>query len=433
MKFALLTLLLPTLVTAAESRPTAAAETRPIAYAELEGTINPGSAAFLKDAVERATQMQAQALVIRLDTPGGLLSSTRDIVRIFSTATLPIVIFIGPGGARATSAGAIMTVAAHYAAMAPGTNIGAAAPVGQGGKDIEGDMAKKAKNDTAAMVRSQATLRGRDAAAAEKMVLESLSHSPAEAVKLKIVDAEAKTLGDVLQSLDGREFLVGEKGEKVKVVTTGLDAASLARIEMTLPQRFLHFVADPNISTILMAVGGMAIYAEVSSGFSLVFPGLIGLFCLLLAFVSLQMLPVNIGGLALLVLGFVLLLAEAFVTSFGLLAVGGVASIAIGALFLVDTSLADIQVSLSLLIPILAGIAFVTGVMAYLLTRERTGKVFDLVLGQAATVETVAADGRSGTALVAGEIWKFTSDTAFAPGDKAEVTGKNGLILRLAK
>ncbi|MBL7668930.1 MAG: nodulation protein NfeD [Bdellovibrionaceae bacterium] len=405
----------------------------PITYAELEGTINPGSSAFLKEAIETSQTMGAQAFILRLDTPGGLLSSTRDIVRYFSTAKIPIILFVSPGGARATSAGAIIAVSSHFSAMTSGTNIGAATPVNQDGKNIEGDLEKKAKQDTAALVRAQAELRGRSGQVAEKMVLEAISFSSTEAVKQGVVDIEVNTLADLLKAVNGREFKVGEQGEKVTLVTTDLLEKDLKHLEMSPGQKFLHFIANPNISTLLMAAAGVAIYAEISSGFALIFPGTIGLFLLILAFVSLQTLPVNIGGIILLALGVVLFIAEAFITSFGFLAVGGIVSIGIGALFLVDTNFADIQVSFYLLVPILAALSFVMGLIAWLVAREKFVESKDRVDGAPATVLTVEQGGLSGTALVAGEYWSFSSDTPLSIGDKSTVIGKSGLQLKLSK
>jgi membrane-bound serine protease (ClpP class) len=402
---------------------------KPIAYAELDGTINPGSAAFLKDAILRAEKGGAQALMVKLDTPGGLLSSTRDIVRAFSVSKVPIIIYVAPGGARATSAGAIISIAAHFSAMAPGTNIGAASPVAQGGEDIKGDMGKKAKNDTAAMVRAQAILRGRDAKAAEDLVLESKSHSAEEAVKLKVVDIEVATKEDLVAKLDGKVLKMGEGNESVTLATKG---SAFLKFEMTRSQQFLHFIADPNISAVLMAIGGMALYAEISSGFSLVAPGVIGAFAFLLAAVSLQMLPINIGGLLLMLLGVVLLIAEIFITSFGLLTIAGIAALGVGALFLVDTSLADIQVSLSILIPILGSFGLVAGTIGLLFARDKLAKNLDPVVGQSALILEAMPGGLSGKVQVAGEIWDFESATPLSEGDHAKVKARVGLKLLIA-
>jgi membrane-bound serine protease (ClpP class) len=402
---------------------------KPIAYAELDGTINPGSAAFLKDAILRAEKGGAQALMVKLDTPGGLLSSTRDIVRAFSVSKVPIIIYVAPGGARATSAGAIISIAAHFSAMAPGTNIGAASPVAQGGEDIKGDMGKKAKNDTAAMVRAQAILRGRDAKAAEDLVLESKSHSAEEAVKLKVVDIEVATKEDLVAKLDGKVLKMGEGNESVTLATKG---SAFLKFEMTRSQQFLHFIADPNISAVLMAIGGMALYAEISSGFSLVAPGVIGAFAFLLAAVSLQMLPINIGGLLLMLLGVVLLIAEIFITSFGLLTIAGIAALGVGALFLVDTSLADIQVSLSILIPILGSFGLVAGTIGLLFARDKLAKNLDPVVGQSALILEAMPGGLSGKVQVAGEIWDFESATPLSEGAHAKVKARVGLKLLIA-
>lgn len=405
----------------------------PFAYVELDGTINPGSAAFIEAALRQAEEKKLQGLIIRLDTPGGLLSSTRDIIRYFSAARIPVVVFVGPGGARATSAGAILSVAAHFTAMAPGTNIGAAAPVSAGGKDIMGDMEKKVKNDTAAMVRAQARLRGRSETETEQMVLESKSHSEKEAAQRKIVDATVADLASLLALLDGKKIVLAEGQAATTLQTKGLTVDGLVKINMSLGQKLLHFVADPTISTALLALGGMALYAEISSGFTLLAPGVIAVLCFLLAFVSLQTLPINIGGLLLMLVGMAMLVAEAFVTSFGLLAIGGLAAVAAGALFLIDTNAADIKVSLTLLIPLLSGIAFVIASIAYMLARDRlrNQNSGDPLLAGEARVLTVAVDGLSGTIQAGGEIWRFESKSPIALGKQVRIIRKNGLVLHV--
>jgi membrane-bound serine protease (ClpP class) len=313
--------------------------------------------------------------------------------------------------------------------MAPGTNIGAAHPVEGTGQDVKGDMGEKVTNDTAALVRAQATLRGRNVSLAEELVRKSSSLSAQEAQKAKLVEIIAQDLPDLLQQLNGRTVIV--EGNLQKVLNTrDLDLKDLVTLPMSLGHTFLHHLANPNISTMLMAIGGAAIYVEVSSGFALVAPGIFGLLCLLLAFISLQLLPINIGGVLLFLVGAVLLIAEAFFTSFGLLAASGIASLILGALFLID-----LKVSFLTLGPLIGAIAVVVFFTAYLLARDRkkVSKNFDPIIGHHGKVETVNSDGRSGKLFIKGEIWDFESPEPVTKGLKVKVAGKHNLVLHIEK
>lgn len=402
----------------------------PFYFLELDGSINPGSAAYVTEAISAAETEKAEGLILRLNTPGGLLSSTRDIIQSISSSSVPVVVYVGPGGASATSAGALITLAAHVAVMAPGTNLGAAHPVGSGGEEIKGAMGDKVTNDTAALARAQATLRGRSPEAAERIVTKSESFSPEEALKAKVIDFVARDVPDLVKQLEGRTVQVGSppRGEKISGVT-------LVNKRMNLRQRFLHLIADPNISALLLALGGLAIYAEISSGFASLVPGVFGLFCLLLAFVSLQTLPVNVGGALLFGLGFALLVAEAFVTSYGLLTVSALVAIFLGGLFLIDPATTDMRVSLYLLVPLVAGVGAVLALIGLLLYRERRVGLADSdqVVGQIAKVAQRSADGLSGTAQVNGELWSYESEEALALGEEARVESLKGLRLQLKR
>ena len=408
----------------------------PLHYIEVSGSINPGSSSYILDSLKAAEAAGAQGLILRLNTPGGLLSSTRDIIQGFSGASVPVIVFVSPGGASATSAGALITLSAHVAAMSPGTNIGAAHPVGSGGEDVKGTMGEKVTNDTAALARSQAALRGRNPETAALIVTKSESYSPDEALKKRAIDLIAPSLPELLRVLDGREVTI-QAGTKKTLSTKGLDESSLVRVEMSLKQKVLHTIADPNISTLLIALGGIALYAEVSSGFSLIVPGVFGLFCLLLGFVSLQTIPLNVGGALLFGLGFALLVAEAFVTSYGLLTVAALACLFLGGLFLVDPGWTDMRVSLSLLIPLVLGVGVCLTFLGYMLVRDRrkSGEVStqDQVVGAVARVNAIEAGGLRGTAYANGELWSFDSDVALAVGDEAKVAGLKRMRLQLKK
>ncbi|MCO5143709.1 MAG: ATP-dependent Clp protease proteolytic subunit [Oligoflexia bacterium] len=373
-----------------------------IALIQVEGTINPGSASYIIQSVRHANEKEFQALVIELNTPGGLLSSTRDIIQSISSSKIPVAVYVGPSGASATSAGALIALSANYILMAPGTNIGAAHPVGSGGEDVKGAMGDKVTNDTAALARAQAELRGRDAKIAEEIVTKSISHSAEEAFKLKLSDGLASNTQEVADWLRNK---INTKDNQTK-------QGKLVSLPMSLKEKFLHIVADPNISTMLMALGGIALYAEISSGFTAIIPGLFGLFCLLLGFISLQTLPINVGGALIFGLGFCLLIAEAFITSYGLLTVAALSSIFLGGLFLIDPAAGSMKVSLSILLPIVGGIGIILAIVGYILAKDRKGErhsTKDAVIGQKAVIVSVSEDGLSGKLRVNGEIWNFSS------------------------
>ncbi|NUM89088.1 MAG: hypothetical protein HUU37_07790 [Bdellovibrionales bacterium] len=284
-----------------------------------------------------------------------------------------------------------------------------------------------------ALVRAQALLRKRNVELSEKVVTKSVSLTVDEAVKENLVNFVAASEAELLRALDGRKIWI----EKVRadVTLSTRSAGELARLEMSVGQKFLHFIADPNISTMLIALAGVAIYAEVSSGFTLIIPGLVGVFCALLGGVGLSMLPINLGGVFLFGLGLALLVAEVFVTSFGLLFLGGLASIFIGALFLIDPSGGSIRVSMTVLLPILGGVGIVGLIVAWLLNKERAvhGAPFDPILGQSGRVEAVEPGARSGSLFIHGELWAFQSEDSLQPGDHAVVVSRHNLKLKVKK
>lgn len=406
-----------------------------ITHIEISGTINPGSADYIRSALAQSQSLKAEAMIIGLNTPGGLLSSTREIVQLFSTSPIPVVIFVSPGGASATSAGAVLGIAAHLTAMAPGTNIGAAHPVGTGGDDIKSAMGAKVTNDTAAMVRAQAKMRGRNLELAEKIVTESLSFSAEEAKEKNLVNFVATDLDSLLTQLDGAKVFLESKQATVTLVTKGLKAAQLTEVSMSSSQKFLHFIADPNISTMLLGIAGMAFYVEVASGFSMVAPGVIALLLAVIGGVSLSMLPINLAGLFLMGLGAIFFIAEIFVTSFGVLFAAGLIAMGLGALFLIDPNAASIQVSLALLIPMLLGFIVVGGTIAWLLKRDspKGASTFEPLLGQSAPVMTIDEAGRSGTVKVNGELWNFISDDELKVNDTVVILARNNLQLTVKR
>ncbi|ETW95611.1 MAG: hypothetical protein ETSY1_29820 [Candidatus Entotheonella factor] len=297
----------------------------------VEGVINPVIVEFMADSIEQSADESAAAVVFQLDTPGGLVSSTRLIVKSLLNADVPVVVYVSPSGARAASAGTFITMAGHVAAMAPGTNIGAAHPVSGEGKDIEGDMRKKAENDLAAFARSIADKRGRNADWAEEAVRESVSITETDALEQKVIDIVAEDVPDLLAQIDGRTVSVS--GNDVTLETA---QAEVRYRQMTWRQQVLAVVTHPQIALMLLSIGSLGLLIELYNP-GLIFPGVIGAISVLLAFYSLQTLPVNYAGLALIGLSFILFILESQIPSFGMLTIGGLVSMFLGALMLIDS------------------------------------------------------------------------------------------------
>jgi membrane-bound serine protease (ClpP class) len=396
----------------------------------VDGSINPAVDDFLRESLAAAHADGAAALVIQLDTPGGLLTSTKSIVKELLGAPLPVIVYVAPSGASATSAGVFITMAAHVAAMAPGTTIGAAHPVGSGGQDVGGDMREKVENFTVSFVRSIAERRGRNVKWAEQAVRESLSITEKEALEKKVIDLVAPDLATLLTRVAGREVQVGS--EKV-----ALDVSAESEIvvrEMRLSQRILDAIADPNIAYLLLMAGLLGLYFEFAHP-GAVFPGVMGGICLLLALAALQVLPINSTGLLLLLLGVALLVAEVFVASFGILGIGGLIAFVLGSLFLFDGSDPTLAVDRSLIaaVAFCAG-AFILGV-GYLVIRTQrrrsvTGR--EGLIGETGVVRERIGD--VGKVFVHGEYWNAVSDAPLEVGERVEVLAvEPGMRLRVRR
>jgi len=297
---------------------------------EMEGPINPGSATFLIRGLEDAGKRGSGLVIIRLDTPGGLASSMRTMVKAILNSPIPVVVFVAPKGAGAASAGVMVTVAAHVAAMAPGTNIGAASPVTAGGKDMEKTMTKKVMNDMASYGRGIAQDKGKNAEWVEKAIREAVSITADEAVKKNVVDLVASDVDELLELLDGREITL--RDAKIRLKTKGLVKIPY---RPKFRDRILKTISDPNIAYILMMIGLAGLYFELSHP-GAIFPGVIGGISLILAFYSFQTLPVNYAGLLLIALAIILFIAEVKITSYGMLSVGGFISLTLGSIMLFE-------------------------------------------------------------------------------------------------
>jgi membrane-bound serine protease (ClpP class) len=387
----------------------------------VSDAISPGVADFISQGIDQAESAGALAVLIQLDTPGGLAESMRDIVMRILASRLPVVVYVAPGGARAASAGVMITMAADVAAMAPGTNIGAAHPVGAGGGDIESAMGDKVVNDMVAHARSVAERRGRNADWVEKAIRESVAVTETEALWLGIIDLVAEDLDDLLAKLDGRE--IPGKGV-LKTLGAGRHV-----VEETLRTKVLKTLSDPNIAYILMMIGLAGIYFEFSHP-GAIFPGALGGICLVLAFFAFQTLPINYAGFLLIALAVVFFVLEMKIASFGLLSLAGVVSLVLGSLMLFKSADPAMRLSWSVILPTVAMVSAFCALVAGLVFRAqisapRTGD--SGLLGEQGVVRKALTP--SGKVFVHGEIWNARAATHLAEGVRVRVVGVEGLVL----
>jgi membrane-bound serine protease (ClpP class) len=425
-KLARLCMLVSLLLAALAATPSWAA--RPVSVIDIDGAITPITVRLLAAAIERAQADGSQALVVQLNTPGGLERSMRSMVQSILNSEIPIIVYVAPTGARAASAGVFLTMAAHVAAMAPATNMGAAHPVAVGGQ-MDKDMLKKVENDAAAFARTLATERGRNAEWMEKAVRASVSVTEREALKLKVIDLIADSLPDLLEKIDGR--VVKTKRGAVTLETKG---APLKVIDIRFRDRFLALITDQNIAYILMMVGMLGIFFELSNP-GVVLPGVIGGISLILAFFAFQSLPINWAGLLLILFGVALLIAEIKIASHGVLTIGGVVSMVLGSFMLYEAPEAGFRVSWAVILPTVGATAglVVWAVSAGLRAMMRpptTGAAG--MIGQRAVVR--AALDPEGQVQLDGELWRAVAEDAPVPaGETVRVTGVDGLTLRVSR
>ncbi len=387
---------------------------------ELDGAINPGTALYVARGIEEAPDLDAELIVLHVDTPGGLASSMRTIVKSILNSPVPVAVYVSPPGAGAASAGVMVTVAGHVAAMAPGTNIGAAHPVSAGGKDIQAEMSRKVINDMASYGRGIADEKGRNGDWVEEAIRESVSVTAEEALEKNIIDLIAEDLDDLLQKLDGREIVV--QGKTMTLATADLERVNF---EPGFRDRVLRTISDPNIAYILMMIGLAGLYFELSNP-GAILPGVIGAISLILAFFSFQALPVNYAGLLLILLGVVLFIAEIKVTSYGLLSVGGLISLTLGSIMLFE----DVGVPFRVILPTVAlvgGFFIVVAALAVRAYRGRPKGGSEGIIGDIGVVQTRLDP--DGLVFVHGETWKARADEAIEPDEEVEVIAIRGLSL----
>jgi membrane-bound serine protease (ClpP class) len=424
-------------VSAWAAEPKEAAERRgTIAIARIDGSINPASSDYLQRAIREAETLEAVILLIELDTPGGLVASTQDIIQAMLGSRVPIVVYVAPQGAWAGSAGTFITLAAHVAAMAPGSSIGAAHPVGIGAPSPEGEGGKpsfgdqKAENMMASFIESIAKQRGRNVEWAEKAVRESVAATAEEALQLKVVDLVARDRADLLAQIEGRVIDTDQGRQRLR-----LAGAPQREIEMSLLTRILNVVVDPNVAMLLLMAGLLGLYVEFNQP-GLILPGVLGAGCLMLALIAMQVLPFSWIGVLLLLLGTGLLVAEAFVTSFGALFAAGLACLLVGGAMLFDRpDLSDLSVDFwRVLVPIVIGFGLCAGLLVFAIGRvarsAQTAGVEELIgmIGVAAT-----RLDPSGTVFVHGEYWSADAAEPVDANERVELLAVEGLRLRVRR
>jgi membrane-bound serine protease (ClpP class) len=397
-----------------------------VVVATYEGVINPVAAEYLHDALAFAESSHAQALILKLDTPGGLDTSMRLIIKDMTNAPIPVAVYVSPSGGRAASAGVFITMAAHVAVMAPGTNIGAAHPVAMGGGEMDKTMKEKVENDSVSYIKSIAEQRGRNVKWAEDAVRKSVSATEKEALDLKVIDFVVEDIQALLAKLDGRRVTL--TNGSVTLQTKGIETRAFP---MGWRLEALKALSDPNIAMLLMTIGTIGILAELYNP-GAILPGIVGAISLILAFYSLQSLPINYAGLLLILLGIVLFILEIKVTSYGLLTLGGIAAMTLGGLLLVKTDAPFMQVSLSFLLPTVVTAAAIMFGMAWVAVKARrrvpvTGK--ESMVGEIVMARTDVAP--HGQVFLHGELWEAVSEQPIKRGDEAEVRSVEGLTLKV--
>ena len=394
----------------------------------VKSAIHPVSAELIEDAVREADRARAAVLVIELDTAGGLLTSTRDITTSILGARTPVAVYVAPSGAQAASAGFFILMSADVAAMAPGTNAGAAHPVGGEGGDIPGVMGQKAEQDAAANIRSLAARNGRNAVLAEEAVVKSRSFTAQEALEGKLIDLVTPNLASLVRALDGRPVKRGDATAPIR--TAG---AEVRRLKLSPLRELLGVLADPNVTYLLFGLGWLGLLFELMHP-GAILPGVVGALCLILSFYGLSVLPVNYAGLALIFLSIVLFILEIKVTSYGMLTVAGVISLVLGSLMLFKTPEPALRVSVQLIAMLSTFTLLVVGFLAFMALRAQRAPVRTGMEGLLHEIGTARSPlNPRGKVFVHGEIWDAVAEEPVAVGEPVEVTAVRNLTLAVRR
>lgn len=395
----------------------------------VDGVIHPPHAGYIIKGLKKAHEVKAEAVIIQLDTPGGLDTSMRDIIKEILNSHIPVVVYVAPKGARAASAGAFITLSAHIASMAPGTNIGAAHPVAMGGEKMDKTMAEKVTNDAVAYIKSIANQRGRNAEWAELAVRKSISSTETEALKKGVIDLVSEDLNSLIRDIHGRKVKtpIGEK------VIYSRDA-KIVEVKMNFRERLLNFLSNPNIAYILLMIGVYGIIFELSNP-GAIFPGVIGAISLILAFYSLQTLPINYAAAGLILLGIILFILELKFTSYGLLTLGGIVCFTLGSLMLIDTENPLFRLSFSVIIPVtIVTVLFFVFLLrlAYKAHKRKPVTGVEELIGLRGVAKT-DINYRGGMVMVHGELWQAIADGEIKKDEEVIVEEVRGLTLKVRK
>lgn len=397
-----------------------------VIVATYDGVINPVAAEYVHDALHAAQADGAQTLILALNTPGGLDTSMRLIIKDIVGATIPVVVYVSPSSGRAASAGVFITLAAHIAAMAPGTHIGAAHPVALGGEKLDDELKHKVENDSAAYVKSLAQQRGRNVTWAEDAVRKSVSVTEQEAVALHVVDLVAEDLPALLKQIDGRSVAL-----QTGPVVLRTANAPIRDFPIGLRLEFLKALSDPNIAYLLMTIGMIGLIAELYNP-GAILPGVVGAISIILACYAFQSLPLNYAGILLFLLGMVFFILEAHIVSYGILAIGGVVSLLLGSVLLIKTDVEFLQISWTVILPVVGVTALFSLVLVGIgvrAMRRRPATGREELIGLVGIVKRAVAP--HGQIAVHGELWEAVSEQPIHPGEEAEVTGVDGLRLQV--
>lgn len=400
---------------------------RTIVQIELADIIHPVTADYLSGGLAHAAEIAATAVIVRLDTPGGLVDSMRAIVEDILASEVPVIVWVGPSGVRAASAGFFILLAADVAVMAPGTNTGAAHPVSAFGAEIDEVMEQKIVNDASAFLRSYASERGRNPELAETAVTNSVAFTAEEALESSLIDAVVKDIEELIQTFDGREISRFDGSQ----TTLELEGATIDLLEMTSRQRLLSMIMNPNIALVLGLLGVLGLYLEITSP-GMIFPGVIGGISLILALFAFNLLPVNLTGSLLILLALGLFVVEATLPSHGVLAMGGVVAIIVGGLMLVEGPIPELRIQLSTVLAVALPLAFITVILVRLIFVSHRKKAVTGRSGLVGSVGTAATEILTeGKVLLQGEYWLAHSKIPISQGSKIRVIQIEGLNLEV--